>query len=193
MIFQAAFGALCVHGHNLDKSKAPPVTMKFRTRLFLRPEPVRPTLLLLALVVWTGNAMATLGQMLPARPPVSTASAASGAKMQAATRAVGYTMQESELESGTIVREYASLAGQVFAVSWRGPVLPDLNALLGDYFKAFREEAQRARLAGRRGSPVNMESAALVVRSNGRMRNFFGSAYAPELVPANVNIKDVLQ
>ncbi len=167
--------------------------MKLPMRLFSRFRPVCLAVLGLALVAGMGDAMATLGQMLPARPPASFASAASGAKLQSTPRYAAYTMQESALDSGTIVREYATLSGQVFAVSWRGPVLPDLNALLGDYFKAFREEAQQARLAGRRGSPVNMESAALVVRSNGRMRNFFGSAYAPELVPADVNIKDVLQ
>ena len=137
-----------------------------------------------ALLVCMGDAMAALGQMLPTRPPVPSASATPGAKIQAAVISGAYTMQESELDSGTVVREYATLAGQVFAVSWRGPLLPDLNALLGNYFKAFRDEAQQARLAGRRSSSMNMESAALVVRSNGRMRNFVGSAYAPELVPA---------
>jgi hypothetical protein len=32
-----------------------------------------------------------------------------------------------------------------------------------------------------------------VVRSNGRMRNFFGDAQAPALIPSGVNIHDVLQ
>ena len=167
--------------------------MKFSVRRILRPEPVQIALFGLALAAGMGDARAALGQMLVPRAPVPAASAVSGAKIQATARTAAYMVQETELDTGTVVREYATLAGQVFAVSWRGPVLPDLSGLLGDYFKAFREEAQQARLAGRRGSPVNMESTALVVRSNGRMRNFFGSAYAPELVPAVVNIKDVLQ
>ena len=116
-----------------------------------------------------------------------------GAKLRAAVRPDAYTVHESLLDSGTTVTEYATPAGAVFAVSWRGPVLPDLNALLGEYFKAFTEEAQQARTAGRRGSPIAMDTGALVVRSNGRMRNFFGSAYAPALVPADVNVKDALQ
>ena len=139
-----------------------------------------------------GNAVAALGQMLPVRPSAPAAASVPGVKIQSSARPAAYTVQESELDSGTIVKEYATPAGQVFAVSWRGPVLPDLNALLGDYFNAFRQEMHQARLAGRRGAPVNMESAALVVKSNGRMRNFFGSAYAPDLVPADVNINDVL-
>lgn len=155
-------------------------------------KPVRLMLLGAGLGLCAGNAVAALGQMLPVRPSAPAAASVPGVKIQSSARPAAYTVQESELDSGTIVKEYATPAGQVFAVSWRGPVLPDLNALLGDYFNAFRQEMHQARLAGRRGAPVNMESAALVVKSNGRMRNFFGSAYAPDLVPADVNINDVL-
>ncbi len=70
--------------------------------------------------------------------------------------------------------------------------MPDLTLLLGDYFKTFKLETEQARLRGRRGSPVNIERADLIVRSNGRMRGFFGYAYVPGLVPAGVNIQDVL-
>lgn len=182
------------------------VKMKFRMRRFFRPESARLLLLGPALVACQGEAMATLGQapsalgQVPpalvqapaARPPMPSAPSVSGAKIQAAVRPASYTIHESGLDSGTTVREYATPSGVVFAVSWRGPVLPDLSVLLGDYFNAFREEAQQARLAGRRGAPVNMERDALVVRSNGRMRNFFGHAYAPDLIPGDVNIKDVL-
>lgn len=166
---------------------------------FFGPYPVR--LLLLCAVLAGGDrpAMATLGKA-PSVPLVSAAAASSdpapGAKRLSATpagRSGQYAIHESALDSGTTVREYATPAGVVFAVSWRGPVLPDLNALLGEYFKAFRQEAQQARTTGRRGSAVGLETDALVVRSNGRMRNFFGWAYAPGLVPADVNIKDVLQ
>lgn len=167
--------------------------MKFRTRFSSRPKIVRLMLMGAVLGTCMGDATAALGQMLPVRPAAPSAASVPGVKVQSVTRATAYTVQESELDSGTTVREYATPAGQVFAVSWRGPLLPDLNVLLGDYFQSFRQEMLQARLAGRRGSPVNMETAALVVRSNGRMRNFFGSAYAPELVPADVNIKDVLQ
>lgn len=103
-----------------------------------------------------------------------------------------YTLHEVQLENGTTVLEYATPAGLVFAVAWRGPVLPDLSALLGGYFNTFKRETEQARMMGKRGAPVNIERDDLVVRSSGRMRNFFGHAYAPALVPAGVNIKDVL-
>ena len=183
---------------------------------FCQTMPARELLLGLALALGFGDAMATLGQA-PANPlgrapllvkpsssaaeaaPASSTSASApasvvpGAKLRAAVRPDAYTVHESWLDSGTTVTEYATPAGVVFAVSWRGPVLPDLNALLGGYFKAFQEEAQQARTAGRRGSPIAIDTGALVVRSNGRMRNCSGSAYAPALVPADVNVKDALQ
>ena len=183
--------------------------MNFDLQRFCQTMSTRRLLLGLALALAFGNAMATLGQapsnpagqaplqVEPSRPAATAtlapASAVPGAKLQAAARPGTYTVHESVLDSGTTVTELATPAGVVFAVSWRGPVLPDLNALMGEYFQAFRQQAQQGRSAGRRGSPLAMENDALVVRSNGRMRNFFGSAYAPGLVPADVNIKDVLQ
>ncbi len=171
----------------------------FQTKRFFKPHSVRRWLLWAVLAANAAPVMATLGQA-PSMPLVTQAPSASSPAPRArlllaspAGRSGLYTIHESVLDTGTTVTELATPAGVVFAVSWRGPVLPDLNALLGAYFQAFRQEAQQARTAGRRGSPLAMETDALVVRSNGRMRNFFGSAYAPGLIPADVNIKDVLQ
>lgn len=143
-----------------------------------------------------GQAMAALGQAAAHTPPPSASLPALAAKKFSTTpvaQSLRYTLHEVQLENGVSIREYATPAGLVFAVSWRGPVLPDLNALLGDYFKIFKHETEQARMNGRRGSPVNIERDGLVVRSNGRMRNFFGHAYVPDLIPVGVDIKDVLE
>ena len=148
---------------------------------------------LLVLVVAT-DGLAALGQAPFSRSPV--VSAAPKARLLAPSAAVqeaAYTVHELQLDTGTVVREYASASGQVFAVTWRGPVLPDLSQWLGGYFGAFKQEADQLRQAGRRGSPINMAQEGLVVRSNGRMRNFFGHAYVPALVPPTIQINDVLQ
>lgn len=157
---------------------------------------VRMLLLGLVLAGGAGDGVAALGKAPSILPAGSSASPMPGPKALAAKSTVQsnlYTLHEVQLENGTTVREYATPAGLVFAISWRGPVLPDLRALLGDYFSTFKLETDQSRMAGRRGSPVNMESADLVVRSNGRMRNFFGHAYAPALIPVGLNIQDVLQ
>jgi hypothetical protein len=157
---------------------------------------VRLLLFCLAMTITLDKALAALGQTSSALPAASSAKPASGARMSAASpgaRSSLYTLHEVQLENGTSVREYATPAGLVFAVAWRGPVLPDLSVLLGNHFKTFKAATDQARLAGRRGAPVSIEGDGLVVRSNGRMRNFFGHAYAPDLIPAGVNIQDVLQ
>jgi hypothetical protein len=135
--------------------------------------------LLLALVVvcaWR-TGWATLGAA-PAIPPASVTAA--------------YTVHDNLLPSGTRVQEFVNPAGLVFAVAWRGPVLPDLRALLGDYLAIFQRHTDAVRQAGLRGGPVNLVQEGLVVRSSGRMGDFSGHAYVPTLVPAGVNIHDLL-
>ncbi len=157
---------------------------------------VRALLLALALGGCADAAFAALGQAPSAAPVLATASSVPGARRLAAASAPRsdlYTVHETVLETGTSVLEYASASGVVFAVVWRGPVLPDLSALLGNYFDTFKTETDQARALGKRGSPASVLRDTLVLRSSGRMRNFSGYAYAPGLIPAGVNIKDVLQ
>jgi hypothetical protein len=103
-----------------------------------------------------------------------------------------YTITESLLDNGTRVQEFVTPAGLVFAVSWRGPVLPDLRAMLGDYLSIFQRYTEATRQAGLRGGPVNLAQEGLVLRSGGRMGQFSGHAYLPNLVPAGVNIHELL-
>ena len=148
----------------------------------------------LALTGLAGQAMATLGQgPSPARGASTQGTAA---RMLAAVPKVdspAYALHETTLANGTTVREYANSDGIVFAVAWRGPVLPDLRALLGEHFDTLQRETGSARRAGRRGGPVNLQQGKLVLRSRGRMRNFNGHAFAVDLVPAGVDINDVLR
>jgi hypothetical protein len=151
----------------------------------------------LLLAAGAGDALATLGEA-PSKPAASAATPSPwpGAKKLAAVPAAAanlYSIHENQLESGTTIREYATPAGVVFAVAWRGPVLPDLSALLGAYFSTFKVRVEQARAAGRRGSPVSVHSDGLVVKSNGRMRNFFGYAYASDQIPTGVDINALLQ
>lgn len=153
-------------------------------------------LLGLVLAINAGAASATLGQSPGVFGRATASTSAPAAKMQAVTPAASnslYTQHETQLETGTVVLEYATPAGIVFAVTWQGPVLPDLGALLGHYFSTFKLETERLRLTGRRGGPVSVRQADLVMQSGGRMRDFFGHAYVPGLIPIGVSIKDVLQ
>ncbi|MFM9879111.1 MAG: DUF2844 domain-containing protein [Burkholderiaceae bacterium] len=96
-----------------------------------------------------------------------------------------HTVHELQTESGTRVREYIGADGKVFAVSWRGPFLPDLQVLLGSHFAAYAAMAQRNPVASR---TMDMQTPTLVVHSGGRMRAFAGYAYLPRQLPTGVNL-----
>lgn len=113
------------------------------------------------------------------------------AQMQGTPRITGaakFAMHEIELPSGTVVKEYVSPAGMVFAVSWQGPSIPDLRQLLGRYFEQYTEAA-KAQGAGP-GSRVTQQPG-LVVQSGGHMRAFFGRAYVPQMLPRGVLAENI--
>jgi hypothetical protein len=143
-----------------------------------------------ALSLWGFEALSALGVTPIASPGQALASKR---VLSSSGRAIiPYAQHERLLGNGTTVREFSRADGLVFAVSWEGPVLPDLNELLGEYFTTFMKGVKQDHQRGRRGSPLHLASNGLVVSSTGRMRHFLGSAYAPTLVPAGLEITDIL-
>jgi hypothetical protein len=102
-----------------------------------------------------------------------------------------YTVHEIKAGDGTVVREYASPAGEVFGVSWQGPFIPDMKQLLGSYFDAYSSAAQAQRTAHRGRAPLNIQQPGLVVESNGHMRSYSGRVYDPGKLPQGVNANDI--
>ena len=141
-------------------------------------------------------ALATLGRG-PSADRAAAAVAASSpvvaAKKSTAVSTSAYTLRSQTLATGTVVTEYANDSGIVFAVTWQGPVLPDLAALLGDYFPTFKAQADRRRAAGQHGGPVQVDADGLTMASAGRMGHFSGYAYAASLVPAGVDVAALLK
>lgn len=152
----------------------------------------------LAMLGACADASAVLGQKATsskaARTSLNQRSAISKVNAVAplAMGAVG-SAQEVQLESGTVLTEYLTLDGTVFAIRWSGPVLPDLSFFLGSSYSDFKLENDRVRTSGNRSAPVHMRLDSLVVNSSGRMKSFVGHAYVPSLVPLGVSIKDILQ
>jgi hypothetical protein len=107
------------------------------------------------------------------------------------TEATTYTLHEIKGDSGTTVREYVSPAGDVFAVSWQGPFLPDMKQILGSYFQAFSSAARAQRTARRGRGPLSIQQSGLVVESGGHMRAFSGRAYDPGKLPQGVSANEI--
>ncbi len=99
----------------------------------------------------------------------------------ATTAGPNYAVRDTTLASGTRVREYISTGGVVFALTWEGPVLPDLKGLLGKYFDTLVAESTRSPRAGR--SQIAIDAPEVVINSGGHMRAFEGSAWIPAALP----------
>ncbi|MGC1482386.1 MAG: DUF2844 domain-containing protein [Candidatus Acidiferrum sp.] len=119
---------------------------------------------------------------------------ADAAKIQATLRTTSsdsYTIHEMQAPTGVAVKEYASPAGKVFAVTWKGPIHPDLRQLLGPYFEQF-VQAEQAQRAQRRGhGPVLIQLPGLVIQVTGHMRSLAGRAYVPQMLPSGVRVADI--
>jgi hypothetical protein len=102
--------------------------------------------------------------------------------------ASAYSVHELQVAGGLQVREYANSANQVFAVAWRGPSIPDLQQLLGNYFPRYSKAAQAL---GRVRRGVAVEESDLVIRTGGHMRAFFGIAYLPGQIPQGVTLDEI--
>jgi Protein of unknown function (DUF2844) len=130
-------------------------------------------------------ASATLGQ-----PEASVRTDATQLKGSVqATYLANYRVHEIQLPSGTAVREFVSLDGNVFAIAWSGHSTPNLRQMLGEYFDQYA-----AALQVRRGDHrhVQIQLDNLVVQATGHMRGTFaGRAYLPAAIPAGVSLGDL--
>jgi len=100
-----------------------------------------------------------------------------------------FNIHEITTDTGTVVREYVSSAsGQVFAVTWQGPFMPDLKQVLGDHFATFVESTGQERIG--RGHAL-VSRPEVVIHSGGHMRSFTGKAYLPGQLPEGVRIEDI--
>jgi Protein of unknown function (DUF2844) len=104
------------------------------------------------------------------------------------TAGVAYSVHEIQTSGGTMIREYVSAQGKVFAVSWRGPGLPDLPQLLGGYSTTLAQAATRPHYNHHR---LNLAAPDVIMESGGHLRTRFGRAWVPSLLPQNFSPKDI--
>ncbi len=107
------------------------------------------------------------------------------------TSAPGYEVDDITTPQGTVVKEFISPAGTVFAVSWLGPVMPNLAQTLGSSYFGMLTTAEQQQRALLGHNHVQLRTPQLVVHAGGHMRLFFGVAYVPSLLPPNVSIADL--
>lgn len=147
----------------------------------------RPATALLALgllLALSSPAQATLGEPLAS---VSSAQQQMRALRSKVAQRPGHQVHESMLNSGTRVREYTDASGTVFAVTWQGPIQPNLRVLLGSHFQRLVDAGQQPHRDHRR---LAVRDRQLVIESAGRMRAYRGLAYLPDRVPAGFSFEE---
>lgn len=101
-----------------------------------------------------------------------------------------YDVHQIQTSGGTVIDEYVSPQGKVFAVAWRGQFPPPMQQILGTYFQQYSAALQaRPKMYGHH--PVDIEQQGLVVQAGGHMRDHFGRAYLPALVPQGMSISQI--
>ena len=111
--------------------------------------------------------------------------------MKAALRVtpyVGYDVHEIQTPAGTVIHEYVSAQGKVFAVSWRGPGLPDLAQLLGSYAAQLAQAQPRSHYNHHH---LRIETPEVVMQSDAYLRSRSGRAWVPALFPQSLSPKDI--
>lgn len=90
----------------------------------------------------------------------------------------GVNVYTQTLPSGIVLQEYLSSNGVIFAVTWSGPSLPNLQVLLGGYFKDYLVAIKESRRS------VYLSNENIVIQSSGMMGAFQGFAFLPKQAPA---------
>jgi hypothetical protein len=101
-----------------------------------------------------------------------------------------YEVHQLQSPTGTVVTEYLSSSGTVFAVTWSGPFMPDMQQILGPYFQQYSSAlSSQPRQYGHR--PLNIQQTGLVVQTGGHMRAHWGRVYVPSLMPSGVSAEQL--
>lgn len=119
----------------------------------------------------------------PAAPASSPVQLRVAQSFAAKTLSAPYTVHETHGADGVTIREYANANHVVFAVTWQGPVRPDMSALLGSYFPAYLAAGEGH---GRGTGPLIERNGDVQIESAGRPGQVFGRAFLPRLVPSSV-------
>lgn len=110
------------------------------------------------------------------------------AAIRPGTQTTQYSVQTLTTPSGITIKEFADTSGNVFAVTWQGPFMPNLRQLLGQYFSTYVSTARKHHGGLHHRSVVDPN---LVVHSQGHMRAFSGIAYLPAKLPKGVKPGDL--
>ncbi|WP_071761498.1 DUF2844 domain-containing protein [Burkholderia ubonensis] len=143
------------------------------------------------LLAYIPLSMAALGGAPMTTPPDASVSSkietnSAPEKSFNASSVSSYSVVETRLSTGDISREYVSIDNRVFAVAWEGRHMPDMAALLGEYFDRYRTTLANQRTSRDSHIPVGVVQNDLIVYIGGRTGNSYVRAWLPDALPTGV-------
>lgn len=153
--------------------------------------------ILLSRMSWTSVVLVMLALSLPALAALGgdvTSVQQDKAQMKGTlktTQAAAYTVHEITAPGNTVIKEYVSPAGKVFAIVWHGQFVPNMQQLLGSYYKQFSDAAAAKRESHLRQRGLNVQQSDLVIQNGGHPRAYFGKAYVPSMFPQGVTMDGI--
>jgi hypothetical protein len=143
---------------------------------------------LLSAALLPGQACATLGE------PESTVqidAEQSLGSIKAMNDRQTYRVHEIQMPGGTVLREFVSPAGSVFAVAWKGPTMPNMRQVLGSYYDRYVAGAKLNRENHGDHKHLQIQQADFVVQVGGHMRAWAGRVYLPTALPDGFDLGDL--
>ena len=101
----------------------------------------------------------------------------------------GYTIYEIVDQNETMVREFVSPSGVVFAISWEGRFVPQLQDLLGTSFARYAVMLQQEKTMHPERAPLNIHEPQLAFENGGHMGWYYGRAYLPQGIPRGIDAR----
>jgi hypothetical protein len=141
---------------------------------------------LIAVLAWLGLAAPSFAALGGVSASIEADRAHLAARSSAVVTAA-YTVHTMTLPNGGTVKEFERSDGVVFAIAWRGPSRPDLRQLLGSRFDVLQTDVT-VRNGRRLRTPLADERSDFVLRSAGHSGAFVGSAYLPQMAPADFSL-----
>ena len=153
--------------------------------------------ILLSRMSWTSVVLVMLALSLPALAALGgdvTSVHEDQAQMKGTlktTQAAAFTVHEITAPGNTVIKEYVSPAGKVFAITWHGQFVPNMQQLLGSYYQKFADAAAAKRESHLRQRSLSVQQPDLVIQNGGHPRAFFGKAYVPSMFPQGVTMDEI--
>jgi hypothetical protein len=101
------------------------------------------------------------------------------------------TIYEIRDPNGTVIREFVSPKGRIFAVAWEGRFVPEMTHLLGGLFQEYSRAVHSEHPNHSWRQPLFIHTPTLAFESGGHMGWYYGRAYVQAEIPNGFPMEEI--